>query len=59
MELVTKFDALLYDSRLQLVAVTGLLPFVYLEDKSIVTLYRFVLPEFELRAIYKSSLPLL
>ena len=50
-ELITLFDSLLYDSRLQLVAVTGLPSFVYLEDKSIVTLYLFVVPEFELRAI--------
>jgi hypothetical protein len=46
-ELVAKFDALLYESKMQLDAVTGLPPFVYLEDKSIVTLYRFGVPEFE------------
>ena len=43
---------------LQLVADTVLPPLVYLVDKSIVTLNLFGVPEFELRLIYKSELPL-
>ena len=58
MELVSKFDALQYEFKLQSDAITGRSLFVYLEDKLIVTLNRFVVPEFELRAIYKSALPL-
>ena len=55
MELVSKFDALQYEFKLQSDAITGRSLFVYLEDKSIVTLNRFAVPE--LRPIYKSALP--
>ena len=45
-ELVAKFDALEYPFKSQLVDVTKLPLFEYLEDKSIVILNLFVEPEF-------------